>query len=273
MKIAVAQIDCIPGDTRRNIGRITSLIAQTKRQSAELVVFPELSDTGYVMEVIRQRTNDSHTSEVNQILAAAAREHAIWVVAGIAERHGDSIYNVAVVIDPDGIVRCRYRKIHLYYPSGEGIFNPGNELVTLQVQDFRLGLMICYDVRFPELARSLALQGADLLIVPTAWPFPRVEHWQILTKARAIENQCYLVGANRVGTDDQAVFCGNSRIVDPHGVVISAASEDREEIIYGDINREKIDFVRNRMPVFEHRRPEVYVEAIPDRSPGNRSTD
>ncbi|MCB0669497.1 MAG: hypothetical protein KDC80_26915, partial [Saprospiraceae bacterium] len=122
------------------------------------------------------------------------------------------------------------------------------------------GLMICYDTRFPEMARSLALAGAEIIIVPTAWPFPRVEHWQLLSRARAIENQCYVVTANRVGKDGQAIFCGNSRVIDPHGVVVSSASEDQEEIIYAEIKRDKLDFIRTRMPVFEHRRPDVYIK-------------
>lgn len=258
MKIAVAQIDCIPGDTLSNLQKVSSIIEKVKIQGADLVVFPELADTGYIMDVIRSGTTHSQTHDVINHLSTSAKAQGLWVVAGIAEKDGEDLYNTAIVINPDGVVDSRYRKIHLYYPSGEGIFNQGDELVTFAIKDFRIGLMICYDVRFPELARSLALQGVELLIVPTAWPFPRVEHWQVLTRGRAIENQCFLIGANRVGIDGSAIFCGNSRIIDPHGVVVSSASEDQEEVIYAEINRATIDFIRNRMPVFEHRRPEIY---------------
>jgi predicted amidohydrolase len=210
------------------------------------------------MDVIRTGTTHTQTDNVINRLSSSAKAQSLWVVAGIAEKDGEDLYNTAIVLNPEGVVHARYRKIHLYYPSGEGIFKPGDDLVTFVIKDFRIGLMICYDVRFPELARSLALQGVDLLIVPTAWPFPRVEHWQVLTRARAIENQCYLIGANRIGVDGSASFCGNSRIIDPHGVVVSSASEDQEEVIFAEIHQETTDFIRNRMPVFEHRRPEVY---------------
>ncbi|MBK8505790.1 MAG: carbon-nitrogen family hydrolase [Saprospiraceae bacterium] len=258
MKIAAVQIDCQAGNTKYNLQKITSMVAQAKRQGADLVVLPELVDTGYVMSEMHKCTIAPHAELTMQALTNAAKENDIYVIAGIAEVTDEGLHNTAVILDPSGRLITKYRKTHLYFPSGEGVFNAGDELVTIGIGGFTVGLMICYDTRFPEVARGLALQGADLIIVPTAWPFPRVEHWQILTRARAIENQCYLVGANRVGIDGAAIFCGNSRIIDPHGVVIASAAEDQEEIIYADISHEKVEFIRNRMPVFEHRRPDVY---------------
>lgn len=257
MRIGVIQMDCTPGNIPTNIEKIHQKVE--KIENADLVVLPELVDSGYIMSDVKRCSALPEMASTIHQLSKLARNKSIYLVAGIMENENNQIFNVAVVINPEGEVIAKYRKIHLYTPSGEGVFTAGNDIVTLNISGFNVGLMICYDTRFPEMARSLALSGAEVIIVPTAWPFPRVEHWQLLTRVRAIENQCYLIGANRVGQDANAIFCGNSRIIDPHGIVVSSASEDQEEIIYGDVSREKLDFVRNRMPVFEHRRADVYL--------------
>ena len=259
MKIAVAQIDCDPGNLTVNCGKLSTFTSKAKREGAEMIVFPELVDTGYKMSIIEECASDLEKGLPIQTLKNSAIDGHMHIVAGLSERTPKAIYNVAVVIDPDGNLITKYRKVQLYLPAGEGVFDHGSELVTFPLGDFTFGLMICYDIRFPEIARSLALKGADILLIPTAWPFPRVEHWQLLTRVRAIENQCYLIGANRVGRDGETYLSGNSRIVDPHGVIISSASEDQEEIIYALVDREKIDFVRTRMPVFDHRQPDIYL--------------
>src|SRR5262249_42504345 len=123
----------------------------------------------------------------------------------------------------------------------------------------RFGLSICYDLRFPELFRTLAIQNdVNGFILSTAWPFPRVEHLKLLATARAVENQSYFIAANRVGTDNGVTFCGSSMIVDPYGVVKAAASPDIEELIFADVLEEVVNSVRDRMPVFAHRRGDLY---------------
>ena len=123
----------------------------------------------------------------------------------------------------------------------------------------RLGLSICYDLRFPEVYRTLAIEEkANVFILSSAWPFPRVEHFRILATARAIENQSYMIVSNRVGSDDGVTSCGSSAIIDPYGVVLASASADREELIHAEISREVVDSVRTRMAVFADRRKEIY---------------
>jgi predicted amidohydrolase len=132
-------------------------------------------------------------------------------------------------------------------------------LASVDLAGMRLGLSICYDLRFPEVYRRLALEeNSNVFIISSAWPFPRLEHLRVLATARAIENQTYVVLANRVGKDDRATFCGTSAIIDPYGVVISAASADREELLIGEVSDELVRSVRQRMPLFEHRRRELY---------------
>ena len=139
------------------------------------------------------------------------------------------------------------------------VFTPGDGFVSCNFNNFQLGLTICYDLRFPEVCRALTLEhGANVLINSSAWPFPRLEHLRILALTRAIENQSYLIVANRVGSDDGVTFCGTSVIIDPYGVIVAAASADREELIQAEISQDVIDAVRQRMAVFEHRRTDLY---------------
>jgi predicted amidohydrolase len=139
------------------------------------------------------------------------------------------------------------------------VFAPGDKFVSCNFNNFHLGLTICYDLRFPEVCRALTLKhDANVFINSSAWPFPRLEHLRILALTRAIENQSYLIVANRVGTDDGVTFCGTSAIIDPYGVIVAAASADREELIQAEISKDVIDSVRKRMAIFDHRRTDLY---------------
>jgi omega-amidase len=155
-----------------------------------------------------------------------------------------------------------YRKTHLFAgtPIGEDeCFSPGNELKSFPFGGLRLGLSICYDLRFPELYRTLAIEEqANVFILSAAWPFPRLEHFRVLATARAIENQSYMIVSNRVGTDEGVTCCGSSAIIDPYGVILASASTDREELVQAEVSLEVVRSVRDKMAVFEQRRPELY---------------
>lgn len=258
MRVALSQKKCIEGNVRDNILDYLDIAKNAKSQMADLVVFPELSDTGYNLENISSIASSYEDGLPLLHLKKAASANEIAIIAGISEKSESNVYNSAIAINKHGEVIANYRKIHLYTPNGEGVFTPGIEPVLFDFMGFRIGLNICYDLRFPEFARYLAKKGVTVLIVPTAWPFPRVEHWNLLTKARAIENQCYVVGANRVGNDCGFTFCGNSRIVDPHGVLVASASEDQEELLVADLDQSRIDFIRKRQPIFSHIRDDLF---------------
>ncbi len=134
-------------------------------------------------------------------------------------------------------------------------YTPGDRFVSVAASGFRFGLCICYDIRFPEVCRTLALEhDANLFLVSSAWPLPRAAHLRALAVARAIENQSYLVLANRVGEDAGVICCGTSAIIDPSGAIIASASDDREEMITGEISAETVAGLRDKLPVFAHRR-------------------
>jgi omega-amidase len=261
MKIAVAQISCVLGDVDANLRKIRDLSSQAWQGGAELVVFPEAAETGYSMPVIQARATSWSEGAVPE-LQRMAQDLSIAIICGVSERDGASIYNSQVFIDANGKVLGSYRKTHLFTAAliGEDkCFTPGNELKSFPFGGLRLGLTICYDLRFPELYRTLAIEeGVNVFINSAAWPFPRVEHFRILATARAIENQSYMIVSNRVGTDDAVTCCGSSAIIDPYGAVLASASTDREEVILAEVSEESISSVRNKMAVFAQRRPDLY---------------
>ncbi len=261
MKAAAAQIACTLGDLSANLQKMRDFSERDRAAGAELVVFPEMSDTGYAMEVIREKAlpwSEGAVPELQEI----ARTLSIAIISGVSEREGEVIYNTKVVIDSRGAIVAKYRKTHLFSlaPIAEDkCFVPGHELVSVPFGPLQFGLTICYDLRFPEIYRSLAVdQGANVFAISSAWPFPRMEHQRVLATARAIENQSYVVLANRVGRDEGAPFCGSSAVIDPYGVVTASASADREEIIVADLSLELLQAIRERMPVLGHRRPKLY---------------
>ena len=261
MKVAAAQISCALGDFDANLRKIRDFASRAKKSGANLVVFPEMSDIGYSMPVIQKHARPWKDGAVNE-LQKIARENSITIVAGLSEREGDSIFNSQVLVDSKGEVLAKYRKTHLVTaaPLDERVcFSPGNEFVTSKLGDFNVGLSICYDLRFPEMSRALVVKhGANVIVNSSAWPVVRAEHLRILAVARAVENQSYFIVANRIGTDDGVMLCGGSLIVDPSGKILAVGAPDREELIEAEISDDVIDEVRNRVPAFAHRRPELY---------------
>jgi omega-amidase len=258
MKIAAAQITSTPGDLEGNLRKVRDFASRAKESGAELVVFPEMIDTGYSMPAIQKLATSWDEGAVPRF-QEMAKQLSLAIVAGVSDRDGSRIYNSQVFVDAGGRILAKYRKTHLVtaVPLDERTcFASGEGFVSKKVGNFNFGLMICYDLRFPEVCRNLAVEhGVNVFLNSSAWPIVRVEHLRILALARALENQSYLILANRV---DGVTLCGTSVIIDPYGVILAAASVDREEIIFADISKEIIDLVRDRMRVFEHRRKDLY---------------
>ena len=261
MKIAAAQISCVLGDFNTNLRKVRDFAVLAKKSGAELIVFPEMVDTGYSMPVI-QKYAKKWSGGAAPELQRIAKEISIAIVAGISDRDGESIFNAQVFVSAQGENLAKYRKTHLVTaaPLDERVcLSPGNKFVSCKIGKFNVGLSICYDLRFPEMARTLVVErGANVIVNSSAWPVVRAEHLRILALARAVENQSYFIIANRVGTDDGVTFCGSSLIIDPSGAILAAASPDREELIEAEISEQLIADVRARVSVFAHRRAELY---------------
>jgi len=261
MKVAVAQISCALGDPEANLLKVREFSRRAKETGAELIVFPEMADTGYSMPIIQKHASHWKTGFVPGLQEIASKL-SIAIVSGVSERDGSSIYNSQVLVDAKGGIVAKYRKTHLYAvaPVKEQTwFAPGDAFVSFDLGELRFGFSICYDLRFPEMYRKLVTeQHVGTFLISSAWPFPRVEHWCVLAQARAIENQAYVIASNRVGKDDELWFCGSSAIIDPRGVVIAAASADREELIHADLSQELVGSVRQRVQSLGHRREDLY---------------
>ncbi|MGE5212635.1 MAG: nitrilase-related carbon-nitrogen hydrolase [Nitrospirota bacterium] len=262
MKIAVAQISCSLGDPEANLAKVRQFSRRAKDAGAELIVFPEMTDTGYSMAVIREHATLWKSGFVPGLQEIASKL-SLAIVAGVSEREALSIYNSQVLIDQGGRVAAKYRKTHLYAVAPveeQTCFAPGGAFASFELGGLRFGFSICYDLRFPEMFHKLVSdQNVGAFIISSAWPFPRVEHFRVLSVARAIENQSYVIASNRVGKDEDSWFCGNSAIIDPRGVTVAAASADREELIHADISHELVQSVRRRMPSLDHRREDLYA--------------
>ena len=261
MKVAAAQISCALGDFDANLRKVREFAALAKKSGAELVVFPEMIDTGYSMPVIQKHARTWDEGAMNELEEIAWR-NSILIAAGISERENNFIFNTQVLINPKGEQIAKYRKAHLVTaaPLDERVsHSPANGFVTTKIDKFNVGLSICYDLRFPEMARTLVVgHGANVIVNSSAWPIVRAEHLRILALARAVENQSYFIIANRVGTDDGVTFCGTSVIVDPAGKILASASADGEELIQAEISEQILTDVRKSIAVFAHRRAELY---------------
>jgi len=262
MKIAVAQISCSLGDPEANLVKVRDFSRRAKDVGGtELVVFPEMTDTGYSMPVIREHASDWTNGFVPGV-QQVAKKLSIAIVSGVSERDGSSIYNSQIFVDSNGHIAGKYRKTHLYAVAPveeQTCFAPGDAFVSFGLGGLHFGFSICYDLRFPEMYRKLTADDkVGAFVISSAWPFPRDEHWRVVITARAIENQSYVIASNRVGKDDALWFCGSSAIIDPRGVVIAAASADREELIHADLSEELLLSVRSRVASFAHRREDLY---------------
>lgn len=261
MKIAVAQVNCSLGDVTSNCKQITSFAKRARGLGADVVIFPEMIDTGYEMLTVVK--NASKWDGLPFVTAKqAAADLGLYVICGLSEREEGNIYNSLGVFEPAGDLIGKYRKTHLFSGSPvheQRYLTQGNSLTVVRVGDMTFGLLICYDLRFPEISRMLVLNGAEVLVVCSAWPFPRDAHWKTLLAARAIENQVYVVAANRIGSDGPLTFCGSSCIVDPLGVTLTGGSHDSEELLISEISPEVVVSVRGSAPVLQDRRKDLYV--------------
>ena len=261
MKVAVAQISCSLGDPEANLSKVRDLSRRAEEAGAELIVFPEMSDTGYSMPVIQKHASHWKAGFVPG-LQQIGKNLSISIVSGVSERSGSSIYNAQILIDAKGTIVAKYRKTHLYAVAPveeQTCFAPGNSFASFELGGLKFGFSICYDLRFPEMFRKLVTeQNVGVFLISSAWPFPRDEHFRVLTQARAIENQSYVIASNRVGKDDDLWFCGNSAVIDPRGVMIAAASADREELIHADLSEALLLSVRRRVQSLGHRRQDLY---------------
>ena len=247
MRISAVQLDIAWEDRAANFAKVRALLAAAPPEPGSLIVLPEMFASGFSMNLGVTRQGAEREDEA--FLAELAREHRSYVLGGVVSpARGEMGRNESVVFSPAGALLARYTKIHPFSLGGEAQGHAaGTEVVTFACGGFVVAPFVCYDLRFPEIFRAAALRGADLFVVIALWPAKRQQHWLTLLQARAIENQAYVVGVNRVGTEPQFSYAGRSVMVDPHGVIIADAGE-QERVLTATLDPETVLAWRRDFP-------------------------
>ena len=258
IKVSLLQMNIIPGDPKANRENAVHLINQTSLQSADIVVLPEMWTTAFQLEGIANIC-DKYGMPTNDIMSDIAKEKEINIVAGsYASLEEGKVFNTAYIFDRSGNNIAKYQKIHLFKLMEEHKYiESGPSHCVFMLEGIKCGIIICYDLRFPELARKLALEGIKLLFVPAQWPAARLDHWITLLKARAIENQIFVAAVNRAGEHPRSEFQGGSMVINPWGEII-AQGDYKEQIISAELDFSLIDQAKTNIDILGDRVPHKY---------------
>lgn len=265
-RLALCQINVID-DKKANIKKAMEMIAISAQNGANIVVLPEMFNCPYDNSKFKEYAETRDKSQTLDAISKSAKENNVTIVAGsIPELDNNELFNSCFIFDNDGEIIGNYRKMHLFDIDTEEIrfkesdvLNAGNMIEVFDTKFARIGVAICYDMRFPELIRIMTLKDSDLIIIPGAFNMTTgPAHWELLIRSRAVDNQLFVAAASPARNENLSyVAYGNSMIVDPWGNICSRAGE-KEEIIYADINRDKIQKVRRELPLIKNRRNDVY---------------
>jgi predicted amidohydrolase len=273
MRVAVAQLEPKLAEKARNLDACLARLEEAAAQGAQLTVFPECAIPGYMFDSAEEALPfaEEIPGPSTEAFERECRRLGVHAITGLIEREGDTLYNSAILVGPEGLIGS-YRKTHLPFLGVDRFVTPGDELKVFDTALGRIGLIICYDLRFPEVTRTLALQGADLVALPTNFPMAAKVQTEVITLGRAAENRIYLLCANRVGKERTGEFCGWSQIVDPYGKRLAEAGETEEALLVADVDVEKArdkDYVvpgEYELYLFGHRRPELYGALVEEQS-------
>jgi predicted amidohydrolase len=251
LRVAAIQMEVVSGEPRKNMVRAEAMLNEAARQGAQAALLPELWTTGYALEHFEELARECQEQTLH-FLQDAARRLNMAIVGGSFPTIGpDGVYSTCHMIGQDGELLAKYSKEHLFPLLNEPTFlRPGTPGAVTNTSLGKWSTLICFDIRFPESARQLAYKGTRVLWVPAEWPHPRLEHWRTLLRARAIENQLFVVAANRTGVGDNSHWGGHSTIIDPWGNILAEA-EEGEVVLVADLDMALVDEVRGRIPCFE----------------------
>jgi len=258
-------MSCKREDKAENLTKIEKTVIKAKKQAADLVIFPELSLTGYVVrDQIYElaETIPGPSTKVIENIAKKTKAHIVFGMPELSEKTQATIYNAAVFVGPEGLIG-KYRKMYLPTHSvfeEKRYFRPGYQAVAFDTELGKIGLIICYDIFFPEVSRLTRLKGAQLIVCISASPAVRRTFFETLTVARAIENTAFLAFVNLVGIEDGLQFWGGSRIVGPNGKVLVQAKYDDEDLVMCDVDYADIRSLETFVPTLKDLRPELFGE-------------
>jgi omega-amidase len=264
IKLSIAQMNIQVGKPEANSAKVQEFAKTAAERGSTLLLLPELWSSGYDLE-----NRSLHADVLGEGLFAwmsfLAKKFRLYIGGSLLERHNDQVYNTFVLYQPTGALAGLYRKIHLFRLMNEHLWLSAGESLALGelalpgvTNPVQAGLAICYDLRFPEMFRAYALAGAELILLPAEWPKSRSTHWKTLLRARAIENQCFLIGANCCGVSNGETFAGASAIINPWGEA-SIEGGENEELFTAEINLDEVYEARAKIPILTDRRPGLYT--------------
>lgn len=263
LTISLAQMAVAVAKPEENLKKAESFVVEAKRRGSLIICLPELWTTG-----LNWAYNDSAASRQDDTIrrvSEMAKRHSVWISGSmLALDANGKASNSSILFDPAGKAAATYRKTHLFSPLQEDRhIAPGDSLELFDAPWGKTGLAVCYDIRFPELFRTYALKGAKIILSSMAFPASRVAHWQILVRARAIENQLFMVGTNQVGSEDFGKagvvgYCGHSVIIDPLGETLVEGSQEKEELLTATIDTARVDEARRTIDYLKDRRTDLY---------------
>ena len=259
MKVCCIQMNMELGCPDKNFGHVAELIQQAVKGRPDVILLPETWNTGFYPQQGLKDMAQGAAERVKAEIGGLAKKHSINIIAGsVSDMQDGNVYNTSLVFDRTGSCTAQYSKTHLFSPMGENRhYSPGNSLCTFELDGIKAGLIICYDIRFPELVRSLALKGMDILFVVSQWPDVRIPQLHTLAAARAIENQVYAACCNSCGKAGQTQYGGCSIIINPLGETIALAGTG-EELLTGEVDMSALPNIRSAIPVFQDMRRELY---------------
>lgn len=250
-KIALAQFNSVLCDVAENTHKMKDMICKAALEKADIIIFPELFSTGYNLDIIKDEIlemADDGSGECIKAAKAAAASEGIYVIAPVVFKQDEKFFNSAVVIDDKGEILNVYHKNNLW-DLEQKYFDYGNHDYKIYETPFgKFGVIVCYDVDFPETSRILAKKGADIIFVPSAWAVQHRSLWDIFLPARALENTVFVAGVNRVGVEGDAIYFGDSKVFDPTGALIARAEQHTEEILYCEVDFNQIEKIRVDFP-------------------------
>lgn len=253
MDVVIYQMDVTYGKPDANLASVKKTIEKVEPKTKSLFVVPELFLTGYHPSSIDEVAEDLSSGYFSKEIQNIVHDHDILFYGSIPARFNNRIYNTGILVDKNGIL-ANYKKSHLFGPMGEKkLFSAGREVSCPSIGSMKIGLSICYDLRFPGLYQKYAELGAELSLICAEWPITRIDHWRSLAKARAIEHQQFVIAANRVGSDPEYVYGGHSAIFSPTGKLVAGANHADEDIIQTKIDLTLVGEFRNLFDVREDR--------------------
>lgn len=259
MKLALGQLTTTWFNVSKNKEKCLSLVKEAKNQLCSIIFFPEMTLTGFSWDV-KSIINSISPMDTFNFFKEIALKYSMYVGFGSVEKENSKYYNSYTILSPKGITISKYYKVHPFSPGKENLLiSPGDSISFCPIDDIILSTFICYDLRFPELFQ-IASRKSQLIIIASAWPNTRKDHWLTLLKARAIENQCYIAGINSYGYDlENQYYSGDSVIINPNGEILSCCA-DKEGLITSDIKLEDVLNIRDKFRLREDRKNHTYLK-------------